>query len=59
MRNAFHSINGRVLLIPVVALAALILAGAASVRTIADITLTEHQARARAVAEAASKIVEA
>jgi methyl-accepting chemotaxis protein len=59
MRNPFHSINGRVLLIPVVALAALILAGAASVRTIADITLTEHQARARAVAEAASKIVEA
>jgi methyl-accepting chemotaxis protein len=59
MRKAFHSINGRVLLIPVVALAALILAGAASVRTIADITLVEHQARARAVAQAASKIVEA
>jgi methyl-accepting chemotaxis protein len=59
MRNMLHSINGRILLIPIVALVALILAGVASVRTIAGITLVEHQARARAVAEAASKIVEA
>lgn len=53
-----HSINSRVLLIPVVALLALIVAGLFSIRTIANVTLDEHQARARAVTDAATKIVE-
>ncbi|HEY1933523.1 MAG TPA: cache domain-containing protein [Acetobacteraceae bacterium] len=59
MRAAFHSISGRILLIPTVALIALIVVGLVAVRTIGDITLTEHQARARAVVDAATKIVEA
>jgi methyl-accepting chemotaxis protein len=58
MRAAFHSINARILLIPVVALIALMLVGAAAIRVIADVTLAEHEARARVVAEAATKIVE-
>ena len=58
MRAAFHSINFRILIIPMVVLLALILAGAASIRTIADITLAEHEARARVIAEAATTIVE-
>src|SRR6266851_725321 len=37
---------------------ALIVAGLVSIRTIADVTLQEHQARARAVTDAAAKIVE-
>jgi len=59
MRNALRSINGRILLIPIVALIALILAGVVSVRTIAHITLVERQSRARAVAEAAYSIAAA
>jgi methyl-accepting chemotaxis protein len=58
MPAAFRSINGRILLIPIVASLALILIGIVSVRTIGEITLVEHQARARAVAEAGVKIVE-
>lgn len=58
MPAAFHSINSRILLIPVVALMALLLIGFVAVHTIGSITLTEHQARARAVTEAAVKIVE-
>ncbi|HEX4367126.1 MAG TPA: cache domain-containing protein [Rhodopila sp.] len=58
MPATFHSINGRILLIPIVASLALILIGFVSVRTIGAITLVEHQARARAVTEAAAKIVE-
>lgn len=54
----FYSINGRIFLIPIIALMALIVAGLASIHMIADITLQEHQARARAVTEAAAKIVE-
>jgi methyl-accepting chemotaxis protein len=54
----FYSINGRIFLIPIIALMALIIAGLASIHMIADITLQEHQARARAVTEAAAKIVE-
>jgi methyl-accepting chemotaxis protein len=59
MRATLYSINGRLLVIPLIALIALSLAGIAAVRIIADVTLVEHQARARAVTEAAAKIVEA
>ncbi len=59
MRAAFDSINGRILLIPTVALIALIVVGFVAVRTIGNITLAEHQARARPVVEAATTIVEA
>jgi hypothetical protein len=58
LRAIFHSINGRIFLIPIIALLALIVAGLASIHMIADITLQEHQARARAVTEAATKIVD-
>jgi methyl-accepting chemotaxis protein len=58
MRAALYSINGRLLVIPLIALIALSLAGIAAVRIIADVTLVEHEARARAVTESAAKIVE-
>ena len=58
MKAILYSINGRIFLIPIIALMALIVAGLASIHMIADITLQEHQARARAVTEAATKIVE-
>ncbi len=58
MRKVFHSINSRILLIPVIALMALIAAGLVSIQTIANVTLHEHQARARAVTDAATTIVE-
>ncbi|MGA3400760.1 MAG: methyl-accepting chemotaxis protein [Acetobacteraceae bacterium] len=58
MRAAFRSINGRITLIPTVALIALILVGFVAVRTIGNVTLVEREARARAVADAATKIVE-
>ncbi|WP_207455199.1 cache domain-containing protein [Azospirillum sp. SYSU D00513] len=58
MKAAFHSINGRILLLPAVASIALVLAGFLSIRMIGDITLSEHQARARVVTESAVKIVE-
>ena len=41
-----------------IALLALALVGLLSIRTIADVTLDEHQARARVASEAATKIVE-
>jgi methyl-accepting chemotaxis protein len=59
MRALFYSINGRLLVIPLIALIALSLAGIAAVRSIADVTLVEHEARARAVTESVAKIVEA
>ena len=59
MRAALYSINGRLLVIPLIALIALSLAGIAAVRIIADVTLVEHEARARAVTESVAKIVEA
>ncbi len=58
MRRAFNSINGQILLIPILAFIALIAAGTVSVRSIGDVTLSERQARARVVTEAALKIVE-
>ncbi|HUJ98078.1 MAG TPA: cache domain-containing protein [Stellaceae bacterium] len=59
MRALFYSINGRLLVIPLIALIALSLAGIVAVRSIADVTLVEHEARARAVTESVAKIVEA
>jgi methyl-accepting chemotaxis protein len=58
VQKVFHSINSRILLIPIIALLALIVAGLVSIQTIANVTLQEHQARARAVADASAKIVE-
>jgi methyl-accepting chemotaxis protein len=58
MRAALHSINGRILLIPLIALAALLVVGMVSIHIIANVTLVEHEARARVVTEAAAKIVE-
>jgi len=58
VQKVFHSINSRILLIPIIALIALIVAGLVSIQTIANVTLQEHQARARAVADASTKIVE-
>lgn len=58
MQKVSYSINSRVLLIPIIALMALIAAGLVSIRTIANVMLEEHQARARAVTDAAAKIIE-
>ena len=59
MRAALRGINGRILLIPAVAMVALAAVGAISVSTIGTITLHEREARTRVVVEAATKIVEA
>jgi methyl-accepting chemotaxis protein len=59
MQAAIRGINGRILLLPIVALIALAAVGVVSVSTLRAITLDEHQARARVVTEAATKIVEA
>jgi len=45
VQKVFHSINSRILLIPIIALIALIVAGLVSIQTIANVTLQEHQAR--------------
>jgi hypothetical protein len=58
VQKVSYSINSRVLLIPIIALMALIAAGLVSIRTIANVMLEEHQARARAVTDAAAKIIE-
>jgi methyl-accepting chemotaxis protein len=58
MSRAFQSINSRILLLPILTVVALLVAGALSIMSIADITREEHQARARSVVEAAVKIIE-
>jgi methyl-accepting chemotaxis protein len=58
MRAIFRGINGRILLIPIVALAALALLGTVSVRSISQLTLDQHQDHSRIAVEAAVKIVE-
>lgn len=58
LQRLLHGINGRILLLPLLAVLALVIAGAASISSIGSITLEEHQARARAVTQAAVKIVE-
>ncbi|MDR3436082.1 methyl-accepting chemotaxis protein [Telmatospirillum sp.] len=59
MVAAFHGLNGRILVIPFLAVASLAAVGFFSVRANNTITFEERQARARVVAEAADKIVEA
>lgn len=58
MLRAVQSINSRILLLPILTVVALLVAGALSIISIADITREEHQARARSVVETAVKIVE-
>src|SRR5690349_11415328 len=58
MFSLFRGINGRLLLIPLVAALALAVVGAASVRTIDTLMLDEREARARVVVEAALSVVE-
>ena len=58
MRAFWHSIRLRLLLIPVIAIAGMTLAGVVSVGTVEQVTLSEHEARARAVTESVLKIVE-
>jgi methyl-accepting chemotaxis protein len=59
MRAVFRGINGRILVLPIVAIVALAAVGFVSVRSGDAITLNEREARARVVTEAATKIVEA
>src|ERR1700761_8420423 len=58
MRAALRGINGRLLLLPTIAVVALAALGAISVHSIDTITLHEREARTRVVVEAATKIVE-
>ena len=58
LANSFRGINGRILMVAIVAMAALAAVGFVSVRTISSVTLAEHEARARVIVEAATKIVE-
>jgi methyl-accepting chemotaxis protein len=58
MLALFRGINGRILLIPIVALIALAVLGTVSVQTIGTITLEQHQDHARIAVESAVKIVE-
>src|SRR5579859_5766682 len=53
-----RGINGRIFLVAIVAMAALAAVGLVSVRTITSVTLAEHEARARVIVEAATKIIE-
>ncbi len=57
MRRLLHGINGRILLLPLIGLLALSAVGVVAIRTLNEITLAEHQARARVVTESAAKIV--
>jgi len=57
LRTIFRSVNGQILVAPIVALTALIVVGFVSVRTIGTVTFAEREARARAVTEAAANIV--
>jgi methyl-accepting chemotaxis protein len=56
--TSLRGINGRILVLALVAMVALVAVGTISVRTIGSVTLTEREARARVVAESATKIVE-
>jgi methyl-accepting chemotaxis protein len=58
MLSLFRGLNGRILLIPVVALAALAILGTVSVETIATTTTTGQQDHARIAVESAVGIVE-
>jgi methyl-accepting chemotaxis protein len=58
LRTSLRGINGRILILALVATIALGAVGVVSVRTISSVTLAEHEARARVVAETAASIVE-
>ena len=58
MRHALRGINARILIVPLLAVAALAGVGFVSVHTIRDVTLAEHEARARVIVESAIKIVD-
>jgi hypothetical protein len=58
MLSLFRGLNGRILLIPVVALLALAILGIVSVQTIGMTTMAGQQDHARVAVEAAVKIVE-
>jgi methyl-accepting chemotaxis protein len=53
-----RGIQSRILLVPVLAIGALAVVGLIAVRTTTGVTVAEHEARARVVTEAATKIVE-
>jgi methyl-accepting chemotaxis protein len=57
MRAIINSINGRILLIPIVSLLAFVAVGVVMTRVNATVTLEEHQARARVVVDAALSLV--
>jgi len=58
MLARFRGINGRLLLIPLVAVLALIAVGVVAVQTVGSVMLDEREARARVIVEAAKSIVE-
>ena len=58
MLAQFRGIKGRLLLIPLVAVLALIAVGVVAVQTVGSVMMDERQARARVIVEAANAIVE-
>jgi methyl-accepting chemotaxis protein len=58
MLARFRGINGRLLLIPLVAVLALIGVGAVAIQTVSSVMLEEREARARVVVEAAQAVVD-
>jgi methyl-accepting chemotaxis protein len=54
----FRGINGRLLLIPLVAVLALIIVGVVAVHTVGSVMMDEREGRARVIVEAAKAIVE-
>jgi methyl-accepting chemotaxis protein len=54
----FRGINGRLLLIPLVAVLALIGVGAVAIQTVGSVMLEEREARARVIVEAAQAIID-
>src|SRR5579871_3339059 len=58
MLAQFRGIKGRLLLIPLVGVLALVAVGAVAVQTVGSVMMDEREARARVVVEAANAIVE-
>ena len=58
MLARFRGINGRLLLIPLVAVLALIAVGVVAVQMVSSVMLEEREARARVIVEAAKAVVE-
>lgn len=57
-RASLRGINGRILILALVTVVALAVVGVISVRTITNVTLSEHEAHARVAVEASLKIIE-